>query len=233
MSTASTAAPNANAPNASAPNASATTTGRPTATNRTTIVQNFDTFLNLLTTQLKNQNPLEPLNTNEFTQQLVQFASVEQQLKSNETLTALLTSAQTSTLTNAAAFLGNSITADGKTTRLQGGAATWQLTAPRAASEAVMTIKDSTGAVVSTQKKALTIGQQSFTWDGRTSTGAVAPDGDYSITVTARDASGQDMAIGTQLTGTVDGVDLSGKVPTLLVGSSRIPLTSVTSVRRT
>jgi flagellar basal-body rod modification protein FlgD len=222
MSTASTAAASA----------STATPGTKTATNRTTIVQNFDTFLNLLTTQLKNQNPLEPLDTNQFTQQLVQFASVEQQLKSNDTLSALLTSAQTSTLTNAAAFLGNNITADGKTTRLQGGAATWQLTAPRAASEAVITIKDASGAVVSTQKKALTIGQQSFAWDGRTSTGAVAPDGDYSITVTARDASGQDMAVATELTGTVDGVDLSGAVPTLLVGSSRIPLTSVTSVRR-
>jgi flagellar basal-body rod modification protein FlgD len=222
MTTASTAAASA----------AATATGTKTATSRTTIVQNFDTFLNLLTTQLKNQNPLEPLNTNEFTQQLVQFASVEQQLKSNDTLSALLTSAQTSTLTNAAAFLGNKITADGKTTRLKDGSATWQLTAPRAASEAVMTIKDSSGAVVSTQKKALTIGQQSFTWDGRTSTGAVAPDGDYSITVTARDASGQDMAVATELTGTVDGVDLSGTVPTLLVGSSRIPLTGVTSVRR-
>lgn len=222
MSTASTAAASA----------STATPGTKTATNRTTIVQNFDTFLNLLTTQLKNQNPLEPLDTNQFTQQLVQFASVEQQLKSNDTLSALLTSAQTSTLTNAAAFLGNNITADGKTTRLQGGAVTWQLTAPRAASEAVITIKDASGAVVSTQKKALTIGQQSFAWDGRTSTGAVAPDGDYSITVTARDASGQDMAVATELTGTVDGVDLSGAVPTLLVGSSRIPLTSVTSVRR-
>ena len=58
--------------------------------NKATLAQNFDTFLTLLTTQLKNQNPLEPLDTNQFTSQLVQFAQVEQQLKSNDQLATLV-----------------------------------------------------------------------------------------------------------------------------------------------
>src|SRR5919112_3505074 len=66
------------------------------AANNATLAKNFDTFLSLLTTQLKNQNPLEPLDTNQFTQQLVQFAGVEQQIKSNETLNSLLTSSKSS-----------------------------------------------------------------------------------------------------------------------------------------
>ncbi len=56
-----------------------------------TIAGNFQTFLTLLTTQLQNQNPLDPLDTNQFTQQLVQFAGVEQQLKTNDSLQTLVT----------------------------------------------------------------------------------------------------------------------------------------------
>src|SRR6185295_28056 len=77
-----------------------------TAVDRTSIANNFDQFLLLLTTQLKNQSPLDPLNTNEFTQQLVQFASVEQQLQTNDTLGALLKSTQSATATNALGFVG-------------------------------------------------------------------------------------------------------------------------------
>src|ERR671920_1704384 len=72
------------------------------AANNATLAKNFDTFLSLLTTQLKNQNPLEPLDTNQFTQQLVQFAGVEQQIKSNDTLNALLTSSRSSIVSTAA-----------------------------------------------------------------------------------------------------------------------------------
>ena len=66
------------------------TSGSGLANSRKTIADNFDTFLQLLTTQLKNQNPLDPLDTNQFTAQLVQFSGVEQQLKTNEFLEALL-----------------------------------------------------------------------------------------------------------------------------------------------
>src|SRR5215207_4106736 len=92
-------------------------------TDRATMAQNFDAFLLLLTTQLKNQSPLDPVDTNQFTQQLVQFASVEQQLKSNDTLNALLTSVRASTASTAASFVGMTVTADGATTRLSGGTA--------------------------------------------------------------------------------------------------------------
>src|SRR5215208_3664400 len=77
------------------------------------IAKNFDSFLMLLTTQLKNQSPLDPLDTNQFTEQLVQFASVEQQLKSNATLSALLTSSRGSAVSTAASFVGMQVTADG------------------------------------------------------------------------------------------------------------------------
>src|SRR3989442_6283780 len=90
-----------------------------------TIQQNFTTFLQLLTTQLKNQNPLSPLDTNQFTQQLVQFASVEQQLNMNSQLTTLVSLQQTAQTTAALGFLGSTVTVKGATSTLADGKATW------------------------------------------------------------------------------------------------------------
>ena len=203
-----------------------------TSTDRASIAGNFDAFLLLLTTQLKNQSPLEPLNTNEFTQQLVQFASVEQQIKSNESLNALITSAKTSTISNAASFVGSRITAEGANSPLSKDGAKWQLNFPRAASEAVITIKDDKGNVVVTDRKPFTAGSQSYTWNGRSSTGLPAPDGNYNISISARDTTGLQMSVGTEISGIVDGVDFTGATPTFLIGDSRVPMESVKSTRR-
>lgn len=211
--------------------ATATPKSSGAAASRSTIAGNFDSFLLLLTTQLKNQSPLDPLDTNQFTQQLVQFASVEQQLKSNETLGALLTSAKSSTASNSAGFIGMQVTADGTTTRLSAGKAEWNINPARDAPQATITIRDKTGSVVATQTRALTSGAQSFAWNGRTSTGTLATDGDYTITVTARDAAGQDVPVKTEIAGKVDSVDLSGEAPVLAIGSARVPLANVKSIR--
>src|SRR5712671_4717458 len=101
------------------------TTTASTAT--TGIADNFQTFLTLLTTQLKNQNPLDPLDTNQFTQQLVQFAGVEQQLKSNDQLASLVKLQSTAQATQALNFVGATAVVDGGTASLQKGAATWAL----------------------------------------------------------------------------------------------------------
>ncbi len=191
------------------------------------IAENFDSFLMLLTTQLKNQSPLDPLDTNQFTQQLVQFASVEQQLRSNATLSALLTTVKASTTSNAASFIGMQVTADGATTRLSNGSARWVLNPARNASQAAITIRDKNGGVVATRTSALTAGAQTFTWDGKTSTCTTAPDGDYTITVAALDSSGQGVPVKTEIAGRVDAVDMTGDTPQLVIGSIRVPLGSV------
>lgn len=195
-----------------------------------TIANNFNQFLLLLTTQLKNQNPLDPLDTNQFTQQLVQFSSVEQQLRTNDTLSSLLTATKASSASSVAGFIGLNVTADGTTTNLSGGTATWTLNAARAARAASITISDKDGNVVATRTQALSSGSQSFAWDGKTSTGLAAPDGDYTIKVTALDATGQPVTVKTEVTGKVDGVDMSGDTPVLLIGATRVPVTSVKSL---
>src|SRR3954447_371597 len=80
-----------------------------------TIAGNFDTFLQLLTTQLKNQNPLDPLDTNQFTQQLVQFAQVEQQMNMNTSLGTLISLEKATQTTAALSFLGSTVVVDGAT----------------------------------------------------------------------------------------------------------------------
>ena len=208
-----------------------TATGTKKAGDRAAIAENFDAFLLLLTTQLKNQSPLDPLDTNQFTQQLVQFASVEQQLKSNDTLNALLTSARGSTASPAASFVGMPVTADGTTSRLANGQAEWSLNPARNA-QVSMIVKDAQGSVVATQTVAMPGGAQRFAWNGITSTGSRAPDGDYTLSVSARDPAGQSVAVKTEVSGRVDAVDLSGDAAVLMVGSSRVPLASVRSISR-
>src|SRR5258707_4707366 len=95
------------------------------STTDATLAGNFQTFLTLLTTQLQNQNPLDPLDTNQFTQQLVQFASVEQQLKTNDQLTTLVSLQQTAQSTQALTFVGKTAVVDGSTAVLTNGSAAW------------------------------------------------------------------------------------------------------------
>ena len=201
-----------------------------TAADKQEIAGNFQQFLTLLTTQLKNQNPLDPLDTNQFTQQLVQYAGVEQQLKSNDRLDSILSNAKSSSAASATGFIGQNVTADGRTAQLKDGSATWSLTPSRAAKQATITISDAKGNVVATQTKALSAGAQTFAWDGRSSSGFTSANGTYSIKVDAVDATGSRVSVDTKLTGKVDSIDLSGTEPVLLVGNSRLPVSSVRSI---
>jgi flagellar basal-body rod modification protein FlgD len=195
------------------------------------IANNFDQFLTLLTTQLKNQSPLDPLDTNQFTAQLVQFAGVEQQLRTNETLGSLLSLSAAGTATNAVGFIGATVTADGTTTRLIDGKADWNVNMASAGT-ATITIKDSKGSVVQTLTRTLTAGDQTYSWDGSTSVGTAAPDGEYSITIDAKNVAGESVTAKTQISGVVDGVDFTSSIPMLKIGSISIPIDKVKSVVR-
>lgn len=212
-------------------NVTSTPSSSSTSNSAARIADNFDQFLQLLTTQLKNQSPLDPLDTNQFTQQLVQFASVEQQIKTNDNLASLLTANQTANLNNALGFVGANVTADGTTTSLQNGTATWQINAPKTGT-ATITIKDKSGNEVYAAQKVITAGDQSFVWDGRTTNGTNAPAGQYTIVVAARDASGQAFSIKSEISGTVDNVDVTSEIPVLKIGDISVPMTSVKSIRR-
>ena len=199
---------------------------------RAGIADNFDTFLSLLTAQLKNQNPLDPLDTNAFTQQLVQFSSVEQQLKTNDFLSALVQANTNSVQTNAVAYIGKTVAADGVRSELVNGKAVWNFSLEDAAT-ATVTIKDSNGNTVYTETGNLQAGAGQFTWNGKTSTGGKAPDGTYSISMTGINAEGKTVPISTQFTGVVTGVDFTGSEPVLLIGQTRVNLSTVKAITMT
>ena len=201
------------------------------ATDKTTLANNFNSFLTLLTTQLKNQNPLEPLDTNQFTQQLVQFAGVEQQINMNSQLTTLVGLQKATQTTSAMSFLGATATADGTTTALKNGAASWSFTAEKP-STATINIKDSVGQTVYSGSFSLNAGAQNFTWDGRGTNGQKWPDGNYTMAITAKDASGQPATVSTEIKGTVDSVDLTQNPPTLMIGGQSFSLDKVKQVVR-
>jgi flagellar basal-body rod modification protein FlgD len=198
---------------------------------KATIAGNFQTFLTLLTTQLKNQNPLDPLDTNQFTQQLVQFAQVEQQLKQNDQLATLVALEKTAQSTTALAFVGQTVSVDGKTAALANGQATWSFNVPKPVS-ATVSIANSTGQTVYTGAFTMNTGPQNFQWDGRDNAGTQWPAGNYTMTITAKDASGQAVSVPTEIQGLVDSVDLTVNPPTLSIGGQNYTLDKIKRVVR-
>jgi flagellar basal-body rod modification protein FlgD len=178
------------------PTAAASTAAN--AEDNTEIASNFTTFLKMLTTQLQNQDPLSPMDTNQFTQQLVEFASVEQQMKSNDSLSTLVSLDQAAQTTSALNLVGATVVVDGSTTQLNNGSATWSLSVNKPAT-ATVTIKDATGQTAYTGTLGVNAGAQNFVWDGHGNNGTLWPNGSYTMAATATDASGQTTAISTQI----------------------------------
>src|SRR6478672_6757498 len=201
-----------------------------TVIDRTTIANNFDTFLQLLTTQLKNQNPLDPLDTNQFTQQLVEFSGVEQQLKTNDFLSSLVQANANTTNSNAVNYIGKTVTASGVRSELVNNKAQWNFTIADAANVTV-NIKDANGNTVYTEQGAMQAGSGTFTWDGKDNQGNTKPAGTYTISMQAVTGEGKTINVSTETTGTVTGVDFTGSEPVLPVGNTRLNLSGVTSVR--
>jgi flagellar basal-body rod modification protein FlgD len=202
-----------------------------TGVDKNSLAGNFQTFLTLLTTQLKNQNPLDPLDTNQFTQQLVQFAQVEQQLKQNEQLAALVAMERTAQATTALAYVGQTVVVDGQTAALKDGQATWSFVAPKPVAAAI-TVKSATGQTVYSGNFTINTGTQNFTWDGRDNSGVKWPDGNYTLSVSAKDASGQSVAISSEVQGVVDSVDVTKSPPVLSIGGQTFTLDKIKRVVR-
>ena len=202
------------------------------ASSRSTIADNFDTFLSILTTQLKNQNPLDPMDTNQFTQQLVQFTGVEQQLKTNDFLEALMLSSQNTAKSDAVSYIGKEVTSSGRTGELtDANAVFWAYSADANAANANVTIKDANGQVVYSENGPLTAGPGTFRWDGIGSDGNLKQNGIYTIDIQGKDANGKDVRISTASIGIVTAVDFTGDIPILAVGTRRVAITDVTDVR--
>jgi flagellar basal-body rod modification protein FlgD len=211
---------------------SSTTSSVGTAANSTAASQlagNFDEFLQMLTTQLKNQDPLSPLDPNQFTQELVQFSSVEQQIQTNTSLNTLISLQQNAQVTSALGFVGHTVVVNGSMAQLNNGQAVWNYSA-NSAGTATINVSDSTGKVVYSTTQPVQPGQQSFTWNGQTANGNVLTSGTYNISITATDKNGQSVGVATQSQGTVTGVDVSHTPPALTVNGQSYPLSQILQI---
>ena len=219
------------APITSTITAAPSTTTASVAVDSKTLASNFTDFLKLLTTQLKNQNPLDPLDTNQFTQQLVQFAQVEQQLKQNDQLATLVALQKTAQSTAALEFVGQTVAVNGNKAPLANGSATWMLQVPKP-SVATITITSPTGQVAFSGTYSLNAGTQPFAWDGRDASGLQWPAGVYAMSIAAKDASNQPVAVVTEIEGTVDSVDLTQTPPVLSIAGQDYTMDKIKRVVR-
>ena len=215
-------------PTSSTSSSSSSTTG----VDSQTIAGNFQTFLTLLTTQLKNQNPLDPLDTNQFTQQLVQFAGVEQQLKSNDQLATLVSLQQTAQGTAALNFVGKAVAVDGQTATMSNSSASWVYNVTKPGT-ATFNITNAAGQTVYTATQAVSPGSHVISWNAVDSNGNTWPDGQYTLGATATDASGATLGISTQVEGTVDSADLTSSPPTLSIDGQDYTLDKIRRVLST
>ena len=211
--------------------ASSSSTPSLSSTSGATLAGNFQSFLTLLTTQLKNQNPLDPLDTNQFTQQLVEFAGVEQQLKTNDELTSLVSLQQTVQSTQALNFVGKTAVVSGDTAALSNSSASWELNVP-SNSNVTVNISNSSGQTVFTQTfSSVTAGNnQPFTWNGKGTDGTQWPDGQYKLTATGTNSSGNSVGITSEVVGVVSSVDLTQSPPLLSIGGRTYTVSQIKSI---
>ena len=195
----------------------------------TMLASNFETFLSLLTAQLKNQDPLSPVDSNQFTAQLTQMAGVEQQLLTNELLKGMLAAQGGGGLGDAADFIGKEATAAWPATRFQDGEAAWSYELAGNAASATLQIVNGAGQVVwQGDAPDKTTGVHDFTWDGETTTGGDAQEGEvYTLKVVAKDAAGGDLDAQVLTRGRVSGVEMYDGEIFLTVGASVLPMSSV------
>jgi flagellar basal-body rod modification protein FlgD len=191
---------------------------------------NYTMFLQLLTTQLQNQSPLDPMDADQFTSQLVQYSSVEQLIKMNTNLSDVKSSLEASNLASLVNYVGTNVTVDASTKTMANGEVSWNIDAAKSASNATITVKDSAGNTVFTKKTTLEAGDNAFTWDGKGTDGQTYTSGSYTVSVSARTASGTSVKASTDITGKVDSLEWTDGTPYLVIGGTRYLTSSVTKI---
>jgi flagellar basal-body rod modification protein FlgD len=197
------------------------------------LADSTETFLSLLTTQLKNQDPLSPMDSSQFTQQIVQMTGVEQQLLTNDLLAALVGMSDGG-LADSVNLIGKTVTATTGAASLQDGKATWAYNLPRGANSVQLDVLDAKGTIVASQVLTATAaGNHSFEWDGKTNLGTQLADGDYGLRITPTDSSGTKFSAIQTLTGVATAVQSVDGTNIVTIGKTRVPISAVTAVSNT
>lgn len=209
---------------------SSAVTGQQASTDRNQLQDDLNKFLTLLVSQLQHQDPLEPLDAHEFTSQLVQFASVEQQIYSNSHLESLLAAQKGADAAGAVNYLGKTVQVESDTLKLENGSASvgYALTEP--AAKTTVTVTDSQGRAVYSTTGETDKGSHDFVWTGSDGNGTQLADGLYTVSVDARREDGSQIPVTTTLTGTVQAAGFDQGTVTLDLGGFEVPLENVLAV---
>jgi flagellar basal-body rod modification protein FlgD len=192
--------------------------------------QNYQTFLTLLTTQLKNQDPLNPEDSSQFTNQLVLFSQVEQQIDTNTSLNSILTNQTTGMTQQALSYLGMNVAADNSALQYDGSNdVTVGYTMPSGAASATVGIFNSSGVEVYSTDASTDAGTNSFTWNGTDSSGDTQAAGTYTVQVNASDSSGNPLTVPTITPGTVTAVSVANGTTYLTINGQQVPVSDVVS----
>lgn len=207
-------------------------TNQPTASENaaTTLSESFDTFLTLLTTQLRYQDPLEPMDSAEFTNQLVQFSQVEQSISTNTNLEKLLGYQGANQAVAAIGYIGTTVEALGNALPLVDGTATMNYVLAEKAESAKVLVYDASGGQVRSIDSATSLGKHTVNWDGKDDNGNTLPDGAYTVVVSARDADTNLIEVATSITAKVTGTQNNDTGTQLIFGVVPIDLDKVISV---
>ncbi len=196
------------------------------------LADNFDTFLALLTTQLQNQDPLDPLKSEQFTEQLVQFTGVEQAIATNKRLDKLIDLQDASQLNSAVSYIGKTAEFASDRLLLANGTADISYGLEGGAAQTTISIVDSAGRVVRSLAGETGAGRHRFTWDGLDGTGAPLPDGVYGFSVISVTADGTTVETATAAASKVTGVEIADGAATLTMNQlGGVPFDQIFAIR--
>ena len=207
--------------------------GSKSATSQVKLQDELNRFLNLLVTQLKHQDPLDPLDTNEFTAQLVQFASVEQQIQQNANLEKLLNLQETSQVAAMVNFIGTTVEVTGDTVPLENGRAEFTYALGVNATDVTITVMNSSGLTVFVGQGETGTGKHNFVWDGKSTGGVEQPDGAYTVVIGALDTGGNLLEVEQTVLGRVTGAGADDGAISLFLGDVTVSMDDVRSVKET
>jgi len=203
-----------------------------TSTSKQSLADTYSQFLTLLTTQLKHQDPLDPMDSKDMTNQMIQLANTEQSIAQTDKMNEILKINQASAVNSALSYIGKEVDYVGGETEFKGSAVNVKYYLDKDSSTVKISVLDKDKKVVRTMDGEIKAGGHAVVWDGKDKDGKVVANGDYTIEVGAVDREGKAVQTTTIVPSTVDGIETAGGQLLLVIGNQKVAIGAVQAVRQ-